>query len=162
MARADRPGGGSGAPRRGRRARRRGTAANGRPRRAHMTEVNRQGAGPERRDTLRLNLRWKIVGLSVVSMAALTVVLAWAFAAQARTVMLDDLRAQARGSVQALAKNLAYSLATADIVAAQTTVDGIVQDSPDLAYVIVRDPTGKVVADSKPQPMKDVDVDAVH
>ena len=120
-----------------------------------MTDPNRarSGAGLA---ALRWSLRWKIVGLTVVSMAVLAAVLAWAFGVQARTVMLEDLRAQARTMAQSLAKNLAYNLSTSDIVALQTAVDGLVQDAPDLAYVVVRDPGGGVLADAKSAAIPDV------
>jgi methyl-accepting chemotaxis protein len=120
-----------------------------------MTDVKQRG-------TLRLSLRWKIVGLTVVSMAALALVLAWAFAGQARRVMLDDLRAQARSMAQGQAKNLAYNLSTADIVALQTALDGLVQDSPDLAFVIVRDVTGRVIGDAKAPALKEVELEGLQ
>jgi methyl-accepting chemotaxis protein len=110
-------------------------------------------------DRRRLSLRWKIVGLTGVSMMALVVALATGFAVQAQGVMLTDLRARARGSAQGLSKNLAYNLSTDDIVSLQTTVDGIVQDSPDLAYVVVRQPNGKVIADAKSAALKEAELD---
>ncbi len=58
------------------------------------------------RERWRLSLRWKIVGLTGVSMAALVISLAVGFAVQARAVMLTDLRARAKASAQSLAKNL--------------------------------------------------------
>jgi methyl-accepting chemotaxis protein len=129
-----------------------------------MSEASGQQATRLRQaEVLRWSVRWKIVGLSVVSMAALAVVLSWALASQARKVMLDDLRAQARGSAQSLARNvnLAYTLSSGDMVALQSTVDDVVRDAPDLAYVVVRDPTGKPVADGKQAAFREARLDAV-
>jgi methyl-accepting chemotaxis protein len=129
-----------------------------------MSEASGQPATMLRRaEALRLSLRWKIVGLTVVSMAALAVTLSWALALQARKVWLDDVRSQARGSAQSLSRNLnlAYNLSIGDGVALQTTIDDVVRDGQDLAYVIVRDSTGKVVADARHAALKDVKLDNV-
>jgi methyl-accepting chemotaxis protein len=129
-----------------------------------MSEASGQRATTIRQaQALRLSLRWKIVSLTVVSMAALALVLSSALAVQVRRVMLDDLRLQARGSAQSLAKNLnlAYSLSSGDAVGLQTTIEDAVREAQDLTYVIVRDPTGKSVADARQAALTDVKLDAV-
>jgi methyl-accepting chemotaxis protein len=94
----------------------------------------------------RLSLRTKILFITGLMGGLVAVILSVVFSIQMRGALRSELATRARVVSVQLANNLAYATFTNEQVGLQHAVDSTLRDVPDVAYVVVRDLKGEVLA----------------
>ncbi len=107
-------------------------------------EVN-DGAAP-RPGRAGLSLRSKIVGVTGFTGALVATILVIAFSLQMRDALHDELGKRANAVAVELSNNLAFATFSGDKEGLQRAVHATQRDVPDVAYVLVRDAKGEILA----------------
>ncbi|MFP2901472.1 HAMP domain-containing protein [Corallococcus sp. 4LFB] len=105
-------------------------------------------ASPQGADSTRLSLRTKILGGTGIFGIVLVGILTFAFWMQMRDGLLDELTKRARAVGIGMAFSVAASAAANDSAMLQAGTDMALKSVPDVAYIVVRDPSGRVLARS--------------
>jgi methyl-accepting chemotaxis protein len=101
---------------------------------------------PGRRSVGRLSLRTKILLITGLTGALVAGLLIAVFSVQMRSALREDLASRARVVSIQLSTNLAAHTAANSQVSLQQAADATLRDVPDVAYVVVRDSQGEVLA----------------
>jgi methyl-accepting chemotaxis protein len=101
---------------------------------------------PERAGWSRLSLRSKIVGVTGFTGALVATILVIAFSLQMRDALHDELGKRANAVAVELSNNLAFATFSGDKEGLQRAVLATQRDVPDVAYVLVRDSKGEILA----------------
>lgn len=101
---------------------------------------------PERAAWTRLSLRSKIVGVTGFTGALVATILVIAFSLQMRDALHDELGKRANAVAVELSNNLAFATFSGDKEGLQRAVLATQRDVPDVAYVLVRDSKGEILA----------------
>ncbi|MFL5345887.1 MAG: methyl-accepting chemotaxis protein [Hyalangium sp.] len=101
---------------------------------------------PGRRSVGRLSLRTKILLITGLTGALVASLLIAEFTVQMRSALRDELASRARVVSIQLASNLAAHTAANSQVSLQQAADATLRDVPEVAYVVVRDSQGEVLA----------------
>jgi methyl-accepting chemotaxis protein len=94
----------------------------------------------------RLSLRTKVLIITGLTGGLVAIILSVVFSMQMNGVLRKELDTRARVVSIQLANNLAYATFTNEQVGLQHAVDSTLRDVPDVAYVVVRDAKGAVLA----------------
>ena len=101
---------------------------------------------PMRAGLGRLSLRSKIVGVTGFTGALVATILVIAFSLQMRDALHDELGKRANAVAVELANNLAFATFSGDKEGLQRAALATQRDVPDVAYVLVRDSKGEILA----------------
>ena len=93
-----------------------------------------------------LSLRSKIVGVTGFTGALVATILVIAFSLQMRDALHDELGKRANAVAVELSNNLAFATFSGDKEGLQRAVLATQRDVPDVAYVLVRDAKGEILA----------------
>jgi methyl-accepting chemotaxis protein len=108
-----------------------------------------------------VSVRWKVVGLTATSMLLMAVLVVLVFFTQTRSIIQAELRDRARLVAASLAKSLAFSMTAGDIIALQMAADGVVRDTPDMAYAFFRESDGRPLAQARDAALREADEGAL-
>ncbi|WP_420715057.1 methyl-accepting chemotaxis protein [Corallococcus sp. bb12-1] len=103
---------------------------------------------PEGLESARLSLRTKLIIGTGLFGIVLVGILTFAFWMQMSDGLLDELTRRARAVGIGMAANVSASVAGQDAAALQQGTDLALKNMPDIAYIVVRDASGKVLARS--------------
>ena len=101
---------------------------------------------PGRRSVGRLSLRTKILLITGLTGGLVATLLSVVFTVQMRDALRNELASRARVVSIQLASNLAAATAARSQVTLQQAADSTLRDVSEVAYVVVRDPQGEVLA----------------
>ncbi|MBN1210641.1 MAG: HAMP domain-containing protein [Myxococcaceae bacterium] len=101
---------------------------------------------PGRRTVGRLSLRTKILSITGMTGALVATLLVAVFTVQMRQALREELASRARVVAMQLASNLVAAATTNAQVSLQQATDTTLRDVPEVAYVLVRDAQGQVLA----------------
>jgi methyl-accepting chemotaxis protein len=101
---------------------------------------------PGRRSVGRLSLRTKILLITGLTGALVATLLSVVFTVQMRSALRDELASRARVVSIQLASNLAAATSARSQVTLQQAADSTLRDVAEVAYVVVRDSQGQVLA----------------
>ncbi|NOJ95852.1 methyl-accepting chemotaxis protein [Corallococcus coralloides] len=105
-------------------------------------------ASPQGADSTRLSLRTKILGGTGIFGIVLVGILTVAFWMQMSDSLLDELTKRARAVGIGMAFAVSPSAAANDAAMLQAGTDAALKSVADLAYIVIRDASGKVLARS--------------
>ena len=101
---------------------------------------------PVRRSVGRLSLRTKILLITGLTGGLVATLLSVVFTVQMRDALRNELASRARVVSIQLASNLAAATAARSQVTLQQAADATLRDVAEVAYVVVRDTQGEVLA----------------
>jgi methyl-accepting chemotaxis protein len=98
-----------------------------------------------------LSLRGKILSVTSVSVALVSLILVSAFFLQLRGLLTEGLRRRGTAVALGLSNNLAFSTFSKDKVGLQAAANSSLRDIPDVGYVVIRSLSGETLAKSVAQ-----------
>ncbi len=108
----------------------------------------------------RSSLRTRILAITGISGALVATILVVAFVLQMRSALHDELSKRARVVGIELAHNLSQATLAQERARLQSAADATLRDVPDVAYVIIRDARGEVLARATHPDLEQVAVEA--
>jgi methyl-accepting chemotaxis protein len=112
---------------------------------------------PGRRSVGRLSLRTKILLITGLTGALVATLLSVVFTVQMRSALRNELASRARVVSIQLASNLAAATSARSQVTLQQAADSTLRDVAEVAYVVVRDSQGQVLALATEKPYAGAD-----
>ncbi len=100
---------------------------------------------------IRTGLRWKIALMTAAAAALVATILGGRLAVQMRELARTELEKRGDAVARQLASNVAFETFSKDTVGLTAAAEATVREVPDVAWVIIRGPSGEVLAEARAQ-----------